>query len=195
MKTVKLSDLLGNRELQAEFLDSIRRGEVVIYPTDTLYGIGCLMENEESVKKVVEAKQRDSRKPFSIIAPSVDWIMENCMVTEFNKSLIAQLLPGPYTIVLRVRKESKIPKYALSLEHTIGLRIPRHKLTDIVREAGLIIISTSVNLSGEEPVTKLEGVPEGMKNMVSFAVDAGELKGSASRVFDLTTDNVRILRA
>ncbi len=195
MKTVKIGDVLNNEGIKAEFLETLRKGGIVIYPTDTVYGIGCLVEKEEAVKKISEVKGRDQQKPFSMIIPSVEWVKENCSISDFNLDLLKQLFPGPYTAVLRVKKDSGVPAYIMSKEHTVGIRIPKNKITDIIRGAGLLVVSTSVNLSGKGPVAKLGDVPETIKNITSIAIDAGELKGASSRVFDLTTDNVRIIRA
>lgn len=74
------------------------------------------------------------------------------------------------------------------------MRIPRHPFTDILRSSGIAVISTSVNISGHESATKIEDVPEAIKNIVSIAVDGGQLSSSSSRVFDLSTDEVKIVR-
>ena len=195
MEILKLSEILPDKKIQENFLSRVKAGQVFVYPTDTVYGIGCSIEAEVSVKCVIEAKKRDPKKPLSIIVPSVQWVVENCQVSDFNKSFIENLLPGPYTVVLRAKKDSKIPKYILSLEHTIGVRIPRHPLTDLFRSAGLLVISTSANLSGQDPVTKIADLPEEIQKAVSFAVDAGTLSASSSRVFDLTSDEIKVIRA
>ena len=195
MKTVKMEDILNNGEIRAEFLSALREGDIVIYPTDTVYGIGCIIEKEDSARKIAEAKGRGPEKPFSIIIPSIDWIKENCLLSDFNLDLLKQLFPGPYTAILRAKKESRISSYVLSKEHTLGIRMPKNKLADILRKENLIVISTSVNLSGKEPATKIENVPENIKNIASIAVDAGELKGPPSRIFDITTDKIEIIRS
>ena len=81
-----------------DFVDDIKHGAVFIYPTDTIYGLGCDATNEESVKKIKELKYRDKDKPMSVIAPSVDWIKEHCEVTD---EMIEKYLPGPYTLLLK----------------------------------------------------------------------------------------------
>jgi len=194
MEIIKLEDLLEGDQEKERLLVSLKRGEIIIYPTDTVYGIGCNIEKEDSVKRIIEAKQRDPKKPLSIIAPSVDWILENCQVSEFNKSLLNQLFPGPYSAVLKVKPDSKIPKYLQSSEKTIGVRMPRHQLTDLIRESGLVIITTSLNISGQQTITKIEEVPESLQKITFIAIDAGQLGSESSRVFDLTSDDIQILR-
>ena len=194
MEIIKLEDLLEGDQEKERLLESLKRGEIIIYPTDTVYGIGCNIEKEDSVKRIIEAKQRDPKKPLSIIAPSVDWILENCQVSEFNKSLLNQLFPGPYSAVLKVKSDSKIPKYLQSSEKTIGVRVPRHQLTDLIRESGLVIITTSLNISGQQTITKIEEIPESLQKITSIAVDAGQLSSESSRVFDMTSDDIQILR-
>src|SRR3989344_1392321 len=160
MEILKLADVLEDNKTRQKFLDAVKMGEVFVYPTDTVYGIGCNIEKEESVKKIIEAKQRDPKKPLSIISTSINWILENCEVSDFNKNLLNQLFPGPYTAVLKVKKESKLPGYILSAETTIGVRIPRHQLTDLIREASITIVTTSVNISGQQAITKIDEIPE-----------------------------------
>ena len=83
------------------FFNSILDGAVFIYPTDTIYGIGCNAENEEAVKKIRDAKNR-SKAPFSVIAPSIDWIKENCEVTETAEEWLEKF-PGPYTLIFKLK--------------------------------------------------------------------------------------------
>ncbi|MBN2042753.1 MAG: threonylcarbamoyl-AMP synthase [Candidatus Aenigmarchaeota archaeon] len=179
MKVVKLHDALKSREIT----EAIVKGSVFVYPTDTLYGIGCNAENAEAVKRVCEAKQRPPDKPFSVIVPSKDWIRENTVISKENMEFVNNLLPGPYTIILKAKKA--IP-FVTSKEKTMGLRIPRNEFCDLIREQGILFVTTSVNLSEDEPVTSVKDIPAQMKERVDFAIDAGELGRYGSRVFDLT---------
>ena len=98
----------------------IIEGKIFIYPTDTIYGIGCNALNKKSVNKIKKLKGRDKDKPLSIIAPSKKWIKENCII---DVDLI-KYLPGPYTIVLK-KKDSNFLKH-VSNTSTIGIRIPKN---------------------------------------------------------------------
>ena len=180
MKVVKVSNALKSKEIA----EGIRKGSVFVYPTDTLYGIGCNADNADAVKKICEAKGRPADKPFSVIVPSKEWIKENTVISKENMEFVNSLLPGPYTIILKAKKA--IPFVTSKKEKTIGIRIPRDEFCDLVRKQNVLFITTSVNLSEDEPVTSVSEIPAQVKEKVDFAIDGGEIKGYGSRVFDLT---------
>ena len=154
---------------------SILSGNLFIYPTDTIYGIGCNALNEQAVNKIRELKQRDV-KPFSIIAPSIKWIQENCIID--NNLDLSKYLPGPYTIILK----KKNPDFLswVSDSETIGIRIPNHEFTKKLQKTSLPFITTSVNLSGHPFATKISEIPEQILNQVNHIIDVGELLGKPS---------------
>ena len=110
-----------------DFVDDIKHGAVFIYPTDTIYGLGCDATNSESVEAIKELKYRDADKPMSIIAPSVDWIKEHC---EVDYELIEKYLPGPYTLFLK-KKDVNFMK-DVSSNDILGVRIPDCEFTKLV---------------------------------------------------------------
>ncbi len=190
METIKLAEALkGKRDY---ILKSVKEGKIFVYPTDTIYGIGCNAEDGSAVKKIIDAKGRDEEKPMSVIAPSLQWISQNTKATQENFAFIGSLLPGPYTVVLKANPSA--PKEVVTPQKTIGIRIPLNEFTDLIRTAGVPFVTTSANLSGEEPITKISDLPAEIKNMVDIAIDAGEIDGLPSRVFDLTGKEVNILR-
>ena len=190
MKIIKLKDL-ENPQIAKEVEEAIKRGDIIIHPTDTVYGIGCNIENESNVKKLYEAKKRDPKKPFSVFVPSLDWIHEYCVLSQVNSEFIKSLLPGPYTAILKYKS---VPKVLETSEKTIGVRIVKNRFFDLARKNNVLFITTSLNISGEKNVIKIEDTPEELKQVASIVIDVGELGHRASRVFDLTTDDIRILR-
>ncbi len=84
---------------KSEIKNMVLKGDVFIHPTDTIYGLGCDATNEQSVKKIREVKQRPTT-PFSVIAPSKEWIEANCVITKEAKSWLKKL-PGPFTFILK----------------------------------------------------------------------------------------------
>jgi L-threonylcarbamoyladenylate synthase len=179
MKVIKVSRALESKEIPKALIE----GKIFVYPTDTLYGIGCNAEISESVKKIYQAKNRSLDKPFSVIVPSKEWIFKNTKISKENKRFVESLLPGPYTVILKVKK--RIP-FVVSKEKTIGIRIPKNEFCDLIRRQNILFVTTSVNLTEEEPVFRIEDIPPPIRKIVDFAIDAGEIKGYASRVFDLT---------
>ena len=91
MNIIKLEDALKSSVIAGNMIAGLKTGEIIIYPTDTVYGLGCNIESEASVKKIIEAKQRDPKKPLSIIAPSIEWVDQNCILADFNKNLLSSL--------------------------------------------------------------------------------------------------------
>lgn len=156
---------------------------VFIYPTDTIYGIGCNALNREAVKKIREIKQR-KKNPFSVIAPSKEWIDENCIVNENAKDWVKRL-PGPYTLILKTKKQCVAKNVVPGLD-TLGVRIPDHWFSNFVHEIGMPIITTSVNKSSEDFMTSLDDLDEEIKSMVDLIVYEGQKKGKPSRIIDLT---------
>lgn len=192
METLKLDRVLKDSSLRRRVVSGIVSGKVLVYPTDTIYGIGCSAEKPESVERIRKAKGRDGDKPFSVIAPSKEWIWEHSSISKVNRNLADKLLPGPYTLVLAANGRS--PKSVVSHEKSLGIRIPRHPFTDIVREAGVPFVTTSVNISGDPPVKNIKDIPEEMKSHIDMVIDDGNLEGHASRIFDMRTEEVRVLR-
>lgn len=159
------------KELKKEIL----AGKIFIYPTDTVYGVGCDASNIESVKKIREIKKRDN-KPFSIVAPSISWIKENCIVDV----KLEKYLPGAYTIILK-KKNKNLLKHVSDNEY-IGVRIPKSDFTKKIQKTGVPFITTSVNFSGEKPANKIEEINKEILNKVDFIIDEGELNGKPSKL-------------
>ncbi|MEX2014041.1 MAG: L-threonylcarbamoyladenylate synthase [Parcubacteria group bacterium] len=158
-----------------EIAEAIIRGDIFIYPTDTIYGLGCNALLDTSVIKIREIKKRDTR-PFSIAAPSKEWIEENC---EIDRKTIDKYLPGPYTLFVR-RGNSKVSCEVNFKDDTIGVRIPKHWFASLISQAGVPFVSTSVNLSGERHMEKLEDVEESILNQVDYCVYEGQKIGESS---------------
>jgi L-threonylcarbamoyladenylate synthase len=156
------------------YTEKIKEGKIFIYPTDTIYGIGCDATNINSVEKIKELKGRDKDKPLSVIAPSIEWIEENLVVDcEFGK-----YLPGPYTPILK-KKNPDFLKH-VSIGDSLGVRIPACDFTKEIETAGVPFITTSVNLSGEPFAVSLKDVKEEIKKKIDIFVDSGELNGRPS---------------
>ena len=179
-----------NEKNRSLIKDEIEAGAVFVYPTDTIYGIGCNALDSFAVKLIRKIKHRDE-KPLSVIAPSKEWILENCVLEDEHKKYLDKL-PGAYTLVLNLRNRKAIaPEVS---KGTLGVRIPNHWVSDMVRELGFPVVTTSVNVAGKKPVTKIDGISKKVSKMIDFAIDEGELKNKPSKVIDLTGKKVVILR-
>ena len=171
-------------EEKLQLIESIKDGAVFIYPTDTVYGIGCNALNSKSVKKIRELKGRPTN-PFSVIVPSKDWIHENCIVNNEAEEWIKKL-PGPFTLILKLKNKKCVSKEVNSNLDTLGVRIPGNWIRNFVSELGIPIITTSVNKSSEPYMTNLEDLDDSIKAGVDFMIYEGEKKAKPSRIIDLS---------
>jgi len=169
-----------------KYLKLIREGAVFLYPTDTIYGIGCDATNDKSVKKIREIKQR-AENPFSVIAPSKKWILENCNIHEIQLNK----LPGPYTFIVNLKKDC-VSGLVNNHMQTLGIRIPDNWFSNIVKELNLPIVTTSVNKQSKEFMTSLDDLDNEIKNKVDFIIYDGEKKGKPSTLIDFTKENIEI---
>lgn len=158
-----------------DFVDDIQHGAIFIYPTDTIYGIGCDATNEESVKIIREIKFRDLDKPMSVIAPSPEWIKEHCVV---ENELIEKYLPRPYTLILK-KKDLDFLKEVSSNEY-LGVRIPDCEFTELVEKANVPFITTSVNFAGEPYAIQLSDIHKDMLDKAEIVIGVGKLDGRPS---------------
>ena len=170
-------------------IDSITRGAVFIQPTDTIYGIGCNAQNPNAVKKVRQLKGRTAN-PFSVIAPSLKWIYENCIVAKEAEEWIEKL-PGPYTLIFKLKNNCVAKEVNPGLK-TLGIRIPNHWIKNIAAEAEIPIVTTSVNKSNEDYMTSLDDLDPSIKGGIDFILYEGEKEGEPSKIVDLT-EAVRII--
>jgi L-threonylcarbamoyladenylate synthase len=169
---------------RGEVLNAIKSGAILIYPTDTIYGIGCDATNEEAVIKLRKLKARAGHKPFSVIAPNKNWILEHCIVLDVD---ILNKLPGPYTLIFKPTKSMDLAKSINESEDTVGVRIPDHWFSNIISEAGIPFVTTSVNISDESHMIKLEDIPESFKENVAFVIYEGEINGTPSTKINLSS--------
>jgi L-threonylcarbamoyladenylate synthase len=154
--------------------EEILAGKIFIYPTDTIYGIGCDATNEKSVEKIKEIKLRDKDKPLSVIAPSFSWILNNFIVDVDLKSY----LPGPYTLLLK-KKDFNFLSH-ISANDRIGIRIPKNDTCFEIQKSGKPFVTTSVNLSGEPFAKSVKEISQEIIKKVDRVIDAGELNGNQS---------------
>jgi L-threonylcarbamoyladenylate synthase len=152
----------------------ILSGKIFIYPTDTVYGLGCNAEDKKTVEKIKQIKKRDKDKPLSIIAPSKEWIKKHCVIdVKLNK-----YLPGPYTLILR-KKDPDFLNYVSPTEF-IGVRIPTCPFSLQVSKAKVPFISTSVNFAGEPFATSIKEIPKQILKKADIIIDKGKLNGQPS---------------
>lgn len=163
-----------------EIISAIKAGMIFIYPTDTIYGMGCDATNETAVQKIREIKNRES-KPFSVIAPSKEWIIKNYILP---KEDCLDILPGPYTLIF---KKSEFCEVAPNVffDALPGVRIPNNWFAEIVSESGIPFVTTSVNITGQKNMEALEDVPNEFLEKVDYVIYEGPIHGKQSTRIDL----------
>ncbi|MFH1769947.1 MAG: L-threonylcarbamoyladenylate synthase [archaeon] len=151
---------------------------VFIYPTDTIYGIGCNAEYEELVDIIRFVKKRIDM-PFSVIAPSKEWIRENCVVDKKTEEWLEKL-PGPYTLIMKLKNKNAVAKNVNLGTDTLGVRIPNNWFSEIVSEMNFPVVTTSANVSGDDFMVSVEDIHEDIVKGTDFAIDDGAIHGRPS---------------
>lgn len=196
MKTVVLTDA-NTSEVAKEAALILTSGGVVLYPTDTLYGLGADALSNEAVKKVYAIKGRDSDKPIIVLAKDMEMVEQYAELTEEARRLAARFWPGALTLVLR--KKSGIETGTVRERNDISIRVPQNTFCHAMSAAyGGLITTTSANISG---MPSLRSVPEIVRQLgdkvklIDLVIDAGTLPSSnASTVVDLSGVSTVILR-
>ena len=173
-----------------QYKKKILEGALYIHPTDTIYGIGCNAADCMAVRRVREAKERP-QMPFSVIAPSKQWIMDNCEVNGKTKKWLDEL-PGPYTLVLKLKNKDAICDEVNHGMDTIGVRMPDHWFGETAKEMNVPLVTTSANIVGRNFMTKVENLDPKIKMKMDFMVYEGEKHGSPSKIVDLSGEEEKV---
>jgi len=149
-------------------VEILKRGGVVVYPTETCYGLGADATNPEAIMKVYKIKKRPLSQPISVIVDSIEMIKEYAVINRDVERLVEKYMPGPLTLVVR---NKNFPKILCGGGIKIGFRIPDHVVAlELVRAFGKPITATSANIHGEPNPYKAPRLPG-----VDFVIDYGEL--------------------
>jgi tRNA threonylcarbamoyl adenosine modification protein (Sua5/YciO/YrdC/YwlC family) len=179
--------------LVAQVTELLEQGGVIAYPTDTTYGIGCSIFSKKGVERIYQIKQRERKKPFSFICASLSEVARYAKVSNYAFKLMKRLLPGPYTFVLEA--SGIVPDLMQTRQKTVGIRMPDNNIClALVSALGHPIVTTSANLSGEEPIGNPREVSNEMGNQLDIVVDGGVLSADVSSVVSLIGDVPEVLR-
>lgn len=192
MKIIKVDPANPEKEKMAMVRDSLQDGKTVVYPTDTVYGVGANIFHEDALQKVYLMKGRSLTKPLSVCVSQVGDIKQVAHLNPQLEELIQKILPGPYTLILN--KKEIVPLLITGGTDKIGVRIPDNSICrEISRE--FPITTTSANISGHpSPVSAQEARKE-LGDHPDILIDSGPCRGGiSSTVVDLTVTPPRILR-
>ena len=191
MKRVILSDNLE------DVIKIIRNGEVVVFPTDTVYGLICDATNKKAIEKLFKIKKRSYKKPTPVFVKNTGAAKKIARINKKQEGFLKKVWPGKVTMILEARK--MFPKGVLGSDNKIGIRVPNYKpALFLLEKLNMPLSSTSANISEIPGSGKIEEVIKqfsGRKNKPNLIVDAGNLKPSkSSTVVDLTDNGLIILR-
>ncbi|NEM99746.1 L-threonylcarbamoyladenylate synthase [Pontibacter burrus] len=179
-----------------EAAEILRNGGVIIYPTDTIYGMGCDIHNARAIERVCQIKGvKPDKVNLSFICSDLTHISDYAKIDTPTYKVMKKALPGPFTFVLNAT--SSVPKYAAAKKKTVGIRVPDNQVAlALVRELGNPILSTSIRDEDEvlEYSTDPELIYEKYRNLVDAVIDGGYGNNIASTVIDATSNDFEVLR-
>jgi L-threonylcarbamoyladenylate synthase len=173
----------------AETIAAVERGDLVVIPTDTVYGLACRPDREESAGALSALKGRTPSQPIALVASGVDALLE--LVPEADPAL---LLRGPFTLVVP-NPARRLPWLTGAMPDTIGVRIPdvKGEAAEVLEALG-VVAATSANLHRGADPARIDDVPAAIREAVAAVLDAGELPGMPSTVVDVTGPEPQVLR-
>lgn len=193
-KIIEINPYNPQPRLISQVVALLKRGKVICYPTDTMYGVGCDIFNQKAVKRVYQLKKRPKHKPFSFMCSSLKNISQYGHVGNTAYRLMRKNLPGPYTLVLPGSK--LVPRIMLTKQKTVGIRVPDNPIClAIIEELGNPILNTSaLREDHSEPVLDAVDVDALFGKQVDLIIDGGEVYPDPSTVISLIADQPEILR-
>ena len=173
-------------------VEIIENGGVIIFPTDTVYGIGCNPYDTNAVKKIYEIKSREKIKSLPVLASSIQIVKQISIIDEFTEKIIKKYWPGPLTLILKLKDKNL--KKSLNLEDKIAVRIPNSECTLKLLNKCNLLVGTSANISGESSFTNPQECMKNVKNYDVF-VDGGTITSKGeSTIIEIENEKIHIIR-
>lgn len=173
-------------------VDALEAGEVIGYPTDTVYGLGCDFSSKKAVDRLYQIKGMDRSHPLAFICPDLSEIARYAIVDNQTYRLLKHFLPGPYCFVLEATRE--VPRLLQTKRKTIGIRIPNHAVTtSIVKELGRPLISTTAQRAGADPHVDPNEIDDDFKGL-GLVIDSGAGGVVPTTVVDLSVSPPVVIR-
>lgn len=173
-------------------VDALNAGEVIGYPTDTVYGLGCDISSKKAIDKLYQIKGMDRSHPLAFICPDLSEIARYAVVDNQIYRVLRRFLPGPYCFILEATRE--VPRILQTKRKTIGIRVPNHAvICAVVRELGRPVISTTAQRSGNDPHVDAHEIDDDFKGL-GLVIDSGAGGLVPTTVVDLTQSPPAIIR-
>jgi len=176
----------------AGVVSALNSGEVIVYPTDTLYGLGADIYNDEAVKKIFLLKKRGFDQPLSVAVANLEDLEDIAFVDDRVRCIAEEFLPGSLTLVLK--KKNVVSDLVTAGSDTIAVRIPNNPIA--LRLLGIFgpLTCTSANIHGESTSANVDDIRKDFEADVMVYIDAGKLESLPSTIVDLSEDEPKIIR-
>lgn len=167
---------------------AVAEGELVVYPTETVYGLGADALDADAVGRVFEAKGRSHEKPISLAVPTVEAAFEHTDPTEREQRFMDEFLPGPVTVLVEAGEE--VPEDLTAGRSRVGVRVPAQPVARKLLEETGPLTSTSANVSGQPSARRVTEIDEGVRAACGVVLDDGECPGTESSVVDVSSGTI-----
>ena len=188
----------SQEEIIRESITILKKGGLIIVPSDTVYGIAVDATNHEAVEKLIRLKSRPPGKAISVFCGSMNLLLQQVEVSESQEKTLQNILPGPFTVVLTSRH--CVDQLLEAENGTLGVRLPEYDLVNkLVTEFGNPVTATSANRAGQSPHYSIQALlntlSDEKQGLIDLVIDAGNLpQRKPSTVVDMTSDNLKVLR-
>ena len=174
-------------------VEALEAGEVIAYPTDTVYGLGCDLMNKKAIDRLYAIKGMDRAHNLAFVCSDLSDIARYAIVENHQYRVLKHLLPGPYCFILEATRE--VPKLVQMKKKTVGIRVPNNAIIQgIAKELGRPVISTTAQKAGEEPFVDANEIDDAFKGL-GLVIDGGAGGLVPTSVVDLTTNPPTVVRA
>jgi len=193
MQTLRIDPRYPQKRQIHQVVESLRASGVIVYPTDTTYGLGADLLNKKGVDRIYMLKPHKKKKSLSFICSDLKEVSRYARVPDEAYRIMRRLLPGPFTFILEATSE--VPKLVMTKRKTVGIRVPDNLICqEILRELGNPIISTSATTQGREYKDDPDEIRANIGHAVDIVIDAGILPFEPSTIVDFTGDEPVLVR-
>ena len=185
--------LKTNKKDLEKIISFFKNGDLVAFPTETVYGIGCIFNNFNAYCKLNNFKKKRNNKSYTLMLSNIQEINKYAYLSKKNEKFLKLILPGPITIILRAKK---LPNFLINKNKTIGIRIPKSKtILKVLKKLKIPILAPSLNRSNEKPINNITEIIKKFDNEISALIITKEKNSNIpSTIISLYNNNIKILR-
>lgn len=182
----------------SEVANNIKEGKIAVFPTETVYGVGTNAYNENACKMIYEIKNRNEEKPLIVLISNYEMLYDIVdEVNEVERKVMDKFWPGPLTIILKKKKDSKIPNVITAGKEYVGIRMTSGKIAKrLIEKSGVPIVAPSANLSGNPTGKKMNSIINELGDKVDYILDFGDIEdeGKESTVIKIENGKIKVIR-